>query len=293
MGKLAIILFLFISIFSLLAQDQKAPEGMVLVPGAAFQMGIEEHEIAELAEMGKKVPHMDMVQSRWWFGDEIPLHEVTLNSFFIDIYEVTNAQYSKFVEESKYTALGEWEKYNTEGRENHPVVNVTWTDAAAYAEWAGKRLPAEAEWEYAARGSLERRWFTWGNEPNPEMANYRSQGETFFAGLWRLMGFRKIGTKPVGSYPANGYGLYDMIGNVSEWMADPHLPYPGATELEDPYRQFGPWGDDPPDYNNKVFRGGGWDDPNAVFIRITGRSGLPAGSSSRSRGFRCVKSIDE
>ena len=124
------------------------------------------------------------------------------------------------------------------------------------------------------------------------MANYRYQGESFFAGIWRIMGFRKIGTKPVGSYPANGFGLYDMIGNVSEWMEDYHRPYPDATDCVDSYRQFGPWGEDQPNYNNKVFRGGGWDDPNAVFIRITGRAGLPATSFSRSRGFRCVKSIE-
>jgi len=77
---------------------------MVLIPGATFQMGIEEHELEELAEMGKKVPHMGMVQSRWWFGDEMPMHKVTLASFFIDIYEATNAQYIRFVEATGYMA---------------------------------------------------------------------------------------------------------------------------------------------------------------------------------------------
>ncbi len=292
MRKITIILFLFISTLTSPAQDQKILKGMVFIPGAAFQMGIEEHELEELAEMGKKVPHMSMVHSRWWFGDEMPLHTVTLNSFYIDIHEVTNTQYLRFVEATNYISQGEWEKYATEGRGEHPVINVTWNDAAAYAEWAGKRLPTEAEWEYAARGGLEG-WFTWGNDPDPEMANYRYKGESFIAGLWRLMGLRKLKTKPVGSYPANGFGLYDMTGNVSEWMADSHLPYSGATELKDPYRQFGPWGEDPPDYNKKVVRGGGWDDPDAVFIRITGRSGRDPDSYSRNTGFRCVKSTDE
>ena len=264
-----------------------------MVPGGSSQMGISESELQKLAEMGKKVPHMDMVQARWWFGDEMPVHQVKLDSFFIDIHEVTNAQYSKFVEESKYNALGDWEKYNTVGRKNHPVINVTWADAAAYAQWAGKHLPTEAEWEFAARGGLERCWFAWGNEPDPEMANYRSRGETFFAGLWRMMGFRKVGTKPVGSYPSNAYGLYDMNGNVSEWMVNYHRPYPGAKDLEDSYRQFGPWGDGPADYYKKVVRGGSWDDPNAVFIRNTGRMGVSPAKYSRTVGFRCVKYFSE
>ena len=212
MRKITIVLFLFISTLTLSAQDQKIPEGMVLIQGATFQMGIEEHELAELAEMGKKVPHMSMVHSRWWFADEMPIHAVTLDSFYIDTCEVTNAQYLRFVEAAKYIAQGEWEKYATKGREKHPVINVTWNDAAAYAEWAGKRLPTEAEWEYAARGGTDYRWFTWGNEPNPEMANYRYRGESFIAGLWRLIGLRKLKTKPVGSYPTNGFGLYDMNG---------------------------------------------------------------------------------
>ncbi len=104
MRNLTITLCRFISTFTLLAQDRKIPEGMVFIPGATFQMGIEEHELEELAEMGKNVPHMSMVHSRWWFADEMPMHEVTLKSFFIDTCEVTNAQYLRFVEAAKYTA---------------------------------------------------------------------------------------------------------------------------------------------------------------------------------------------
>ncbi len=291
MGKIFSFIILFNLTPFLFPQDVEIIQNMVFIQGSTFLMGIEEAELVELAELGKKVPHMSMVHSRWWFGDEMPVHNVTLESFFIDIYEVTNAQYFQFVKATDYVSQGEWAKYATEGREDHPVINVTWNDAAAYAKWAGKRLPSEAEWEYAARGGSERHWFPWGNEPDPKMANYRFKGESFIAGVWRLIGLRKINTKSVGSYPANGFGLYDMIGNVSEWMSDYHRPYTEASELIDSYRQFGPWGEDEPNYNKKVVRGGGWDDPNAVFIRITGRSGRDPETYSSNTGFRCVKSV--
>ncbi len=109
------------------------------------------------------------------------------------------------------------------GKESHPVVQVSFHDAAAYAEWAGADLPTEAQWEYAARGGIEGAIYTWGNDPRPGgelMANswqgrfpYDNEG----AGGW-------IGTSPVGSFPPNGYGLYDMAGNVWEWTTDFYLP---------------------------------------------------------------------
>jgi len=106
-----------------------------------------------------------------------------------------------------------------EGLENHPVVHIAWADAAAYAKWAGKDLPTEAEWEYAARGGLEGKEYAWGDELSPGgamLANY-------WQGLFPFSNTLEDGwerTSPVGSYPANGYGLYDMIGNVWEWTRD-------------------------------------------------------------------------
>ena len=110
-----------------------------------------------------------------------------------------------------------------EGRDDHPVVQVCWDDAVAYARWAGKRLPTEAEWEYAARGGLERMRYTWGNELNPDgkwmVNNWQGQ---FPNENTKDDGYAR--TAPVGSYPPNGYGLCDMAGNVWEWCADWYRP---------------------------------------------------------------------
>ncbi|MDP7000162.1 MAG: SUMF1/EgtB/PvdO family nonheme iron enzyme, partial [Candidatus Poribacteria bacterium] len=121
------------------------------------------------------------------------------SAFYMDKYEVTNAQYRKFVQATGHREPKYWDnsKYN---QPNQPVVGVSWHDATAYAKWAGKRLPSEAEWEYAARGGLKGKEYPWGDqEPSSSRANYGSN----------------VG-KPtaVGSYPANGYGLYDMAGNA-------------------------------------------------------------------------------
>jgi formylglycine-generating enzyme required for sulfatase activity len=119
---------------------------------------------------------------------------------------------------------------NTRGRRDHPVVHIAWEDAEAYAHWAGKELPTEAEWEFAARGGLEGATFAWGNEHFPDgkaMAN-SWQGEFPWQNL-ELDGF--AGTSPVGSFPPNGYGLYDMTGNVWEWTSDWYSPtHPEAVE---------------------------------------------------------------
>jgi iron(II)-dependent oxidoreductase len=126
--------------------------------------------------------------------DEKPAHTVPLEAFEMDMFEVTNADFAKF----------------------HPVVKVTWDDADAYCQWAGKRLPTEAEWEKAAKGE-EGLLYPWGNEWDPAKANTKESG------------FR--GTVAVGSFAegASPYGVFDMAGNVWEWMADWYQSYPGST----------------------------------------------------------------
>jgi len=268
-------------------------EGMVLIPGDRFEMGIDEEDLEALVEMGKNVPHMSDLLAMWWFGDEIPRHTVEVDAFYLDTHEVTNRRFSQFVEEAGYDTQGDWQQYATEGREDHPVVAVSWHDAKAYAEWAGKRLPTEAEWEYAARGGQDVQWFPWGDSPDTTCANYGWRAdETIITGIPKLFGLVTVQTRPVGCYPSNGFGLYDMCGNVREWCADERTPYPGGPEEDWIYTQFGPFGEDEEPFYGKATRGGSWDDPNPVFIRINDREGRDPEESEYSLGFRCAKSID-
>ena len=268
-----------------------APPGMVLIPGGRFEMGSRAAELDDLAELGRAVPHMEG-NCRHWFSKEVPLHPVTVAPFYLDRYEVTNADFGRFVEATGYQAEGDWRRYATPQRARHPVVNVTWNDARAYAAWRGARLPSEAEWEWAARGGCTGRsagvhcWFPWGDEPDHySRANY-GHDRSFWAGLKRLFGLTRIRTRPVGSYAANGYGLYDTAGNAAEWCAGDLLPYPGCPPDAAPF--------DDEDYLShplKACRGGSWQSPNPVFIRANCRRGLPATTASWSVGFRCARSL--
>jgi formylglycine-generating enzyme required for sulfatase activity len=270
----------------------QTPDGMVMIPGGSFEMGIAEEDLKDLVKMGRKVPHMDDDHAMWWFGDEIPAHVVEINPFLMDIHEVTNRQFCRFVEETGYQAQGDWLKHAGQDRMDHPVIQVTWHDAAAYARWAGKRLPTEAEWEYAARGGFDFKWFPWGDRPDPARANYRHQGESILAGLIKIAGLRPVSTKPVGLYEANGYGLHDMIGNVSEWCDATYKPYPGGPEEEYIYKRYGPYKEKEKPVYGKVVRGGSWKSPNPVFIRLTHRGGFEPDHHHTVLGFRCAKSLE-
>ena len=125
------------------AQSSSVPEGMVLIPAGEFQMGSTDSEGDE---------------------DELPVHTVYLDAFYMDIYEVTVGQYREFVEATGYEPIGDWDS-QLSPTDWHPVVGVNWYDAMAYATWAGKRLPTEAEWEKAARGGLAGKKYPWGDTP--------------------------------------------------------------------------------------------------------------------------------
>ena len=182
------------------------------------------------------------------------------------------------------------------GRENHPVVQVSWNDAVAYAQWAGKRLPSEAEWEYAARGGLEAKHYVWGDEFKP--------GGKYMANTWQGIfpvrdsgedGF--VGTSPVASFLANGYGLYDMAGNVWQWCsdwyrADSNMEAASKNVCRNPRGPAESYDPGDPYAPKRVVKGGSFlCNPNyCESYRPSARRGTPPDTGSSHTGFRCVLS---
>lgn len=182
-------------------------------------------------------------------------------SFYIDRFEVTNAQFRRFVQESGYQPQGQWAKYATRGREQHPAIAVSWYDAEAYARWAGKRLPKEPEWEKAARGG-DARAYPWGRPWDPTRLN------CFESSVGN--------TTPVGTYPAGAspYGVEDLSGNVWEWVDAWYIPL-GTKESEGlPLL--------------RVARGGSRSDPAADCTTVSRRGVFPENGALVNSGFRCV-----
>jgi len=249
-------------------EHRNSPDGavMILIPAGEFFMGSPAGEGDE---------------------NEHPQRKVALDAYHIYKYEVTNTQFALFAAETGYNAQGQWQKYALPGRESHPVVNITWSDARNYALWAGGRLPTEAEWEKAARGT-DGRLYPWGNDwDRNKCNNYTTNSTVYRASRVNLLEGR--GTTPVGTFPdgASPYGCLDMSGNVWEWCNDWYD--------DDYYKKSLP--DNPRGAltgSSRVFRGGTWNSDAATGFRCAYRVGNTPGSSSYLYGFRvCVPAAGE
>ncbi len=263
---------------------------MMLIPAGEFQMG-----------------------SNDGAGDEKPAHTVYTDAFCIDVYEVTNAQYARFLSEyqGSWDPQGAVKAPNWDGLtrryalvsvggsikkigetyipkaayENDPVTNVSWYGALAYAEHYGKRLPTEAEWEKAARDGLVRKKYPWGDmPPDGTQCNF---ADISASGGWYSEWSDKEAydgypfTAPVGSYTPNGYGLHDMAGNVWEWCADRYAYYPNSYEKN-------PTG--PDSGTNRVLRGGSWNN-TSKHLRVAYRYSHKPWRMLPYVGFRCASNV--
>lgn len=240
-------------------------KAMVLIPAGEFIMGTNRTDPDNT--------HLKIGTVKPLYKDQRPEHKVHLNAFYIDQYEVTNSEYKQFLDATQFPELpGHWEEgVYPEGEKDLPVTNVTWGEALAYALWAGKRLPTEAQWEKAARGA-EGRLFPWGEEYKKGWANVGVDGaKTLVSG---------------GSYPkdVSPYQVFDMAGNVMEWTASWYQPYPGSDYQ---FKKFG--------REFKVLRGNGFQKGGHYFLeayRYTFyRTEAKPDEYFENVGFRCVRSV--
>lgn len=235
---------------------------MVLIPSGPFIMGSDERDGIIGIDVGV---------------DETPRHQVILPPYEIDRFEVTNHQYELFVEathhripsEPRFPLFYKWENGHPNPDQNeYPVNYVDFDDAASYCSWKGKRLPTEAEWEKAARGTDGRKW-PWGNQFDKKKCNTDES--------------RLNWTVPVDSLPegASPYGVMGMCGNLAEWTSSWYQPYPGNNLKREAFGE-----------TLKVVRGGAWSLPAHPFSRTSHRSyAVKPSKRHRSIGFRCARDV--
>lgn len=256
----------------------KREGNMVLIPAGSFEMGSHTGE---------------------GYTVELPKHSVYLDEYYIDIYEVTIMEYVDFLNagghDNQYhrsMTNDDWCGIVTvkdgvykavKGREDYPVTSVSWEDATEYARWAGKRLPTEAEWEKAARGGQKNKRYPFGNYVSHDLANYTGKRDR---DRWEY-------TSPVGMFSPNGYGLYDISGNVWEWVQDWFHP-----NFYTPDSVYNPVNDPkgPHPYRYRIIRGGSWSDDSEKdsYLRCSARGPhYPVPSNWENRiGFRCARTPD-
>jgi formylglycine-generating enzyme required for sulfatase activity len=275
----AVATFSLTTAFTLLSAQNEvtAPPGMVMIPAACFQMGC--------------VPGDSDCKK-----DEKPRHEVCLDKYLIEKYEVTNAKYAKCVRAGACTKPHEKSSkthrkyYGNSEYDDYPVIAVDWNQATAYCKWTGKRLPTEAEWEYAARGGLSGKKYVWGDENPATMINKPANvadesGNSKWSYLRIFPGYDDgyADESPVGRLTANGYGLYDIAGNVWEWVADWYdEDYYSRSSKKNPTGASSG--------TARVIRGGAWfNGPRDV--RVSNRFRNKPTFHYYDVGFRCISDI--
>jgi formylglycine-generating enzyme required for sulfatase activity len=252
---------------------------MIYVPGGIFQMG---STMAEISDAISLCQQHYTICNRWYYERESPRHTVSLDGYWIDMTEVTNAQYRQCVETGTCTEPSTCQKveltFAEPDKADHPAVCINWEDAQTYCRWAGARLPTEAEWEFAFRGEAGQ-IYPWGDEFDGSRLNYCDRNCTqphaddrFDDGYSR--------TAPVGSFPqgSSWSGVLDMGGNVSEWVADWLGDY-SPTHLSNPYG--------PLTGNEKMLKGCSWKF-HPTYCRGAARPSVDPDTRTDFLGFRCV-----
>ena len=250
-------LLVIISITALLnnvyAQKKPSLKNMTLIPAGYFNLG-----------------------SMNGLDDEAPVVKVWIDSFYIDNHEVTNHEYKEFCDSTKtpYPVNPPGDTSYFSRNTDYPVINVTWNDAAAFAKWSGKRLPTEAEWEKAAKAGSDFKYFC-GDSITGDDANFLGKQGT---DKWKH-------ASPVGSFPPNKFGIYDMIGNVWEWCNDFYQKEYYFT-ISDPNPQG------PRSGSYRVIRGGSWDS-SPEYLRSSLRGKQNPSLKNSNLGFRCAYSVEK